>query len=99
LTVLSLIVNLVEVRLGAWARIKERDRRVTMFANAENAVGGHRKAAAHRLVQRCELGNHPFHATFPWRPNEVRVSCGATLYGSQTQFYTRERAPSASGAC
>src|SRR5437667_1909249 len=32
-------------------------------------------------------------------PNGVRLSCGATLEGSQTQFYHRRRAPSASGAC
>src|SRR6266851_7279324 len=29
----------------------------------------------------------------------MRLSCGATLYGSQTQFYHRRRAPSASSAC
>ena len=27
----------------------------------------------------------------------MRLSCGALLYGSQTQFYPRGRAPSASG--
>src|SRR6266576_7086897 len=32
-------------------------------------------------------------------PNELRLSCDATLYGAQTQFYPRGRAPSASGAC
>jgi len=32
-------------------------------------------------------------------PNEMRLSCGATLYGAQTQFYPRGRAPAASGAC
>ncbi len=29
-------------------------------------------------------------------PNGVRLSCGATLEGSQTQFYRRRRALSAS---
>jgi hypothetical protein len=33
------------------------------------------------------------------QPNESRLSCGATLKGSQTQFYRRRRAPPASGAC
>jgi hypothetical protein len=32
-------------------------------------------------------------------PNEVRLSCGATFSRSQTQFYLRGRAPSASSAC
>jgi len=32
-------------------------------------------------------------------PNGMRLSCGATLEGSQTQFYHRRRAPAASGAC
>jgi len=32
-------------------------------------------------------------------PNGLRLSCGATLYDSQTQFYHGRRAPSASGAC
>src|SRR5256714_4408997 len=32
-------------------------------------------------------------------PNGMRLSCGATLEGSQTQFYRRRRAPAASGAC
>jgi len=31
-------------------------------------------------------------------PNELRLSCGAKLSRSQTQFYHRRRAPSASGA-
>jgi hypothetical protein len=33
------------------------------------------------------------------QPNESRLSCGAKLERSQTQFYHRRRAPSASGAC
>src|SRR6266849_653998 len=33
------------------------------------------------------------------QPNGVRLSCGATLEHSQTQFYHRRRAPTASGAC
>src|SRR5690242_16596107 len=37
------------------------------------------------------------HARQP--PNGSRLRCGATLYGSQTQFYHRRRALSASGAC
>jgi hypothetical protein len=32
-------------------------------------------------------------------PNGSRLSCGAKLKHSQTQFYHRRRAPSASGAC
>src|SRR5256885_12491239 len=33
------------------------------------------------------------------QPNGVRLSCGAELECSQTQFYHRQRAPAASGAC
>jgi len=47
------------------------------------------------VCQRVPIGRSKLDAL----SNGLRLSCGATLYGSRTLFYPRGRAPSASGAC
>ena len=109
---LSLIVNLIEVRLIARTRIKERDRGIPMFANGNNARGLHRETRAHGLIQRIELENHLFYRTISWRPNGSRLSCGRRAHGRKavepqikrlaseaTQFLPTCERPPASSAC
>src|SRR5262245_49664420 len=50
-----------------------------------------------RKIRRLENRDEVAHTTFA--SHEAWCRCGATLYGSQTQFYHRGRAPAASRAC
>jgi hypothetical protein len=64
--VVTLIVNLVVVRLGAWARIKECDCSIPVFADGDEAARIRREAGAEGFGQRVELGDHVDIDAFMW---------------------------------